>query len=62
MNEIDSLWEGVGSLSHADHLVEIQVAWRGKVIGMMGQVNQPYSYELELHGKRPQLYVARSLR
>jgi len=32
-----------------------------KVIGTMGQESQPYSYELELHGRRPQICVVRGL-
>jgi len=56
------LERGVHSFSHADHPVETEVVEKKeKVIGTMGQEIQLYSYELELHGKRPQICVVRSL-
>jgi len=56
------LERGVYSFSHAGHPVETEVVEKKeKEIGTMGQESQPYSYELELHGKRPRICVVRSL-
>jgi len=56
------LERGVNSFSHAGHPVETGVVEKkGKVIGTMGQESQLYSYELELHEKRPRICAVRSL-